>query len=157
MASKQGAKPKLGAVIAIPLPGGKYAFAKVYKDEDLGVYDFVSDKIEPISVVSRHEIAFFQGCTYDPIVSGKWPIIGEEGFADDEAAWPPPRARGALPGMPVFPELLQITFKGSLRHAQPREVAGLDIATIYLDPDKFVEEIVDRVVRHDHTKYRMPK
>lgn len=156
MTSKKRTKPNLGSVIAIPLPGGKHAFAKVYKDQDLGVYDFVSDKIEPLSVVSRHRIAFFQGCTHEPILSGKWPTIGEEPFPSEDAAWPPPRASGVLPGMPIFPEMLQITFKGALRHAEPHEVAGLDIATLSIDPDSFVDEVVDRLIRHDHTKYRIP-
>ncbi len=157
MLSKNRVNANLGSVIAIPLPCGKYAFAKVYKDQDLGVYDFISEKIEPLSVVSRHAIAFYQGCTYKPIRSGLWPIIGEEPFPDENVAWAPPRASGVLPGMPIFPEMLQITFKGVLRHAKLNEVVGMDIATLAIDPETFIDEVVERLIKHDHTKYRISK
>lgn len=154
---KHRPKPRLGSVVAIPLPDGKYAFAKVYRDQDLGVYDFVSNKIEPLSVVTRHRIAFYQGSTDARIISGEWPVIGEEPFPSDDAAWAPPRAGGVFPGMQIFPELLQITFKGSRRHATMEEAAGLDIATVAIDPDSFIEELVDRLVNKNYAKYQIPK
>jgi hypothetical protein len=155
--AKKRVKPNLGSVIAIPLPGGKYAFAKVYKDQNLGLYDFVADNIEPLSTITRHRISFFQGCTYEPIQSGKWPIVGEEPFSDEQNAWPPPRASGVFPGMPIFLETLQIEIKGALRPAKLAEVAGLDIATLAIDPESFVAELVDRLINHNHMKYRIPK
>lgn len=154
---KRRPKPTLGSVIAIPLPGGKYAFAKVYRDQDLGVYDLVSDKIEPLVVVTRHNIAFYQGCTDAPIVSGEWAVIGVESFPSEDAAWAPPRASGIFPGMPIIPETLQISFKGSQRHATLKDVAGLDIATLSIESESFIDEVVDRLVNHNYAKYQIPK
>src|SRR5216683_2727187 len=53
---KSKPKYKVGAVVAVPLPDGRFAFAKVFRDTDLGVYDFVSKKIEPLRDVIGHKI-----------------------------------------------------------------------------------------------------
>ena len=52
-----------GSVIAIPIPDGKFAFAKVFKDFEFGVYDFVAKEIKPLEDVTKHSIAFFQATT----------------------------------------------------------------------------------------------
>jgi hypothetical protein len=148
--------PTLGSIVAIPLPEGKYAFAKIFKDHDLGVYDLVSDRIEPAESVGRHRIAFFQGVTDAAVRSGQWPIIGAEPFPCEDAAWAPPRAGGILPGFPLDPVTLRLSYKGSSRSATPQEVAGLDIDSFYRKPEGFIEVVVDRLIRGDHSKYRVP-
>jgi hypothetical protein len=149
-------KAKLGSIVAIPLPEGKFAFAKMFKDHDLGVYGLVSDKIEPVEAVKGHRIAFFQGVTDAAIKSGQWPIIGEEPFLNEDAAWAPPRAAGILPGFPIDPFTLRLSHKGSSRSASPQEVAGLDIDSFYTRPDGFIDVVVDRLIRDGDAKYRVP-
>ncbi len=105
-------KPTLGAIVAIPLPDGRFAFAKIFENYDLGVYDLVSDKIEPVGNVIKRKTAFFQHATDSAIKSGEWPIIGEEPFPNEEAAWGPPRASGILPGFGVNPANVQLSHKG---------------------------------------------
>jgi hypothetical protein len=158
MAKRTGKqKPTLGSIVAIPLPDGRFAFAKIFKDQDLAVYDLVADKIESPDTVTKHKIAFFQGVTDAAIKSGDWPIIGEEPFPNEDAAWAPPRAAGILPGFDIDPVTLLISYKGSSRPATPEEVAGLDIELFYTQPEDFIEVVVDRLIRGDHKKYRVPE
>ncbi len=59
--------------------------------------------------------------------------------------------------MPIIPETLQISFKGSQRHATLKDVAGLDIATLSIESESFIDEVVDRLVNHNYAKYQIPK
>jgi hypothetical protein len=158
MAKRTGKqKPTLGAIIAIPLPDKKFAFARMFKNYDLGVYDLVSDKIEPPDKVAKHKIAFFQHATDAAIKSGEWPIIGEEPFPDEEAAWGPARAAGVLPGVELPPSMLRLSYKGSTRPATPKEVAGLDMDLFCQRPELCVDIIVDRLIKGQHDKYRVKR
>jgi Immunity protein 26 len=156
MKRKSKQKPTLGAIVAIALPGGKFAFAKLFKNLDLGVYDLVSSKIEPVESVIKRKISFFQHATDSAIKSGEWPIIGEQPFPNDEAAWGPPRASGILPGE-EDPETVALSHKGSRRHATLKDVAGLDLDLFCQRPELCVEIIVDRLIKGQHKKYQVPR
>ena len=147
----------IGSIIAVPLPDRRYAFAKVFKNRALGVYDLLSKKVEPVSEVTKHKIAFYQSATDEPIRSGDWPIIGEEPFADDESAWAPPRAVGPVPGLPIDPNVLRIEHRGESRKATLSEAAGLDISMLAHEPDLFINVLMDRLVRGEHNKYRVKR
>lgn len=149
------AKYKFGSVIAIPLPNNKFAFAKIFRDFDLGVYDFVSDKIENLTDIIAHKIAFFQATTSSPIKSGAWPVIGEELFPDEESSWGPPKASGVLPGMEIDPLKTKIMYKGELRCAKPEEIVGMDIESFCQRPELFVQIVVDRLINGNHNNYRV--
>jgi hypothetical protein len=152
----RGRKPSLGDIVALPLPGGKFAFAKVFRDRDLGVYDIVSDRIEPIETVTHHKMVFFQGVSDAPIRSGQWPIIGAEPFVDEDAAWAPPRATGVIPGFNIDPMTLRLSHKGVRRPATLKEVAGLDLEAFY-NPEGFIGIVVDRLINGNHQRYQVPK
>jgi hypothetical protein len=147
----------IGSIIAVPLPDRRYAFAKVFKNMALGVYDFLSKKVEPASEVTKHKIVFYQSATDEPIRTGQWPIIGEEPFTDEESSWAPPRAVGPVPGLPIDPHVLRIEHRGESRKASLSEVAGLDISTLSHEPELFVNIVVDRLVRGLHEKYRVKR
>ena len=146
---------KLGAIVAVPLPGGQFAYAKVHQDLDFGVYDFVSNEIVPIAEVLKHEIAFFQAATDEPIKSGEWPIIGDETFPDEESAWGPPRAVVFPPGAPLESADLKISHKDVLRRATAAEVKGLDFGTFAQESELLVRILVDRLIHGKHEGYRV--
>ena len=145
--------PRLGTVLALPLPNGKFAFAKVLKDHNLGVYDLVADRIEPIEVVTKHKLALYQGVVDAPLKSGEWPVIGEEPFANDDDAWPPARAMGMEPGEPIDPDDIGLEYKGASRRARLDEIVGLEIYSLYTTPKAFIDMVVDRLVKGNDTKY----
>lgn len=158
MVKKSGKqKLKLGTIVAIPLPSRKFAFAKLFKGLNFGVYDFVSSKIEPVDDVTNHKIAFFQPAVDSAVKSGKWPIIGEEPFPDEDSAWGPPKAAGIFAGQKIDPLKIRITHKDMLRPATPKDIAGLDIDFLVEAPDDLVEIIVDRLIKGEHEKYQVPR
>lgn len=82
-------KMRLGDVYEIPLPNGRVAFARLYKEYTLAVYkNFYTDISElPLS----EEYSFFVGAYKDLLQDGEWKIVSNRPFAADEEAWPPPQ------------------------------------------------------------------
>lgn len=145
-----------GTIIAIPLPTGRFAYAKLHNDHDFGVYDFVSKEILPLEKVIAHKFAFFYAGTDEAIKSGEWPIVGEQSFPNKEAAWGPPRVGGVLPqdnpGMPAGPLLFH---KGKTRPAKLAEVIGLDIELFFASPEGLTDIIQDRLMKGKEDAYRV--
>ena len=146
-------KYKVGQIVAIPLPDKRFAYGKVFNDLDVGVYDFLSDEIEPVERVVKKKILFYSAVTDRAIKNGAFTIIGEQPFPDEESAWAPAMAAG------IFPEdhsvgMLHITHKGHYLPASPDQVAGMDICVLCQEPELFVELVVDRLVNQNNSKYR---
>ena len=154
--SSKRQKYKAGQIVAIPLPDHQFAFAKVFNSFDLGVYDFLSDKIEPIERVVEKEFLYFSGVTDRAIKDGTFHVIGEEPFPDEESAWAPPMASGVFPGDSDM-DTLRIDHKGVSRNATPQEAAGMFIRGFFPRPEIFVNRIVDRLVKGNNDKYRVKK
>jgi hypothetical protein len=146
---------KVGSIIAVPLPDGRFAYAKVHNDFDFGVYDFVSKEIAPVAEVLKHKIAFFQAATDEAIKSGDWPVLGEEPFPDEQSAWGPPRAVVFPPGAPLETATLKIRHKDVLGGATPAQVKGLDLDSFAQWPQLFIQILVDRLIKGNHDKYRV--
>jgi hypothetical protein len=146
---------KVGQIVAIRLPDRRFAYAKVFNDFDLGVYDFLSAEIEPMARVVRHKFSFFNAVTDRAIKSGTFLVIGEQPFPDEESAWAPPMASGIFPDDPGV-GVLHIDHKGiSRRAATPKEAAGMDVRSFSQRPELFVGQIVDRLVKGNHDNYRV--
>ena len=146
-------KYKVGQIVAIPLPDKRFAYGKVFNDLDVGVYDFLSDEIEPVERVVKKKILFYSAVTDRAIKNGAFTIIGEQPFPDEESAWAPAMAAG------IFPQdysvgVLHITHKGHYLPASPDQAAGMDICDFSQEPELFVELVVDRLVNRNNSKYR---
>jgi len=155
MTKKKRYKYKTGSIVAIPLPNGSFAFAKVFKDYDFGVYSLVSKKIEPVEKILEHEIAFFQSATDSAVVAGEWPVVGEELFPDEGSAWAPPKAGGVLPQYGLHFSNPMLCYKGKDTSTPIEELIGLDIDSFCQHPELFVEVLVDRLIKGDHSEYRV--
>jgi hypothetical protein len=155
MAKKSRYKYKVGLIVAIPLPDGRFAFAKLFNDLDFGVYSLLSEKIEPVEKIVEHEIVFFQSATDSAVVSGEWPIVGEEPFPDEEPAWGPPKAAGTLPQTGVGPPSPMMYHKGEMKSARIEDLIGLDIEKFCQRPERFVTVLVNRLIKGDHSEYRV--
>ena len=147
-------KYKVGQIVAIPLPNGKFAYAKVFNDLDLGVYDFLSDKIEPLERVVKKKFLYFSGVTDRAIKGGTFLVIGDQQFLDEESAWAPPMASGVFPGDSDM-DTLHIDHKGVSLKATPAQAAGLDIRSFSPQPEVFVRRVIDRIVNGNNQKYRV--
>jgi hypothetical protein len=157
--SAGGAKPrkrykyKEGSIVAIPLSNGQYAYAKVYRDYDMAIYNFLSDHIAEVEEVKRCTIAFFKATTDSAIINGEWPIIGEELFPDEDSAWGPPRAYGYVPECGIGVDNPKIEHKGKIRAATLEELKGLERAVFAQRPELLVEDIVSRLVEGKPSKH----
>ena len=149
-------KYNLGSIVAIPLPEGKYAFGKVYRDQK-AIFDLVLDHIPEVSVVRQRSILFFHYGTDEGIKNGLWPVIGEEPFADLEDAWGPPKAmfydraenRWTMGGVPY------VDHKGKEWVTTLEHVQGLEIMKVSPTVESFVRSIVNRLINGNHEEYKV--
>lgn len=157
MTKSKKVKFLIGDVVAIPLPNGQFAYAKVFNDYGFGIYDFLSPKIESFEKVVQHPFSFFQAGTHEGIEKGLWPILGNDPFKSDEDAWTPPAAtcyikelnEWSMGGIP------RINHKGQMRTATLEEVQGLDILSVCNRHEQFYRIIVDRLINGNHTDYQV--
>ena len=149
-------KYKVGQVVAIPLSKRKLAYAKVFNDFDLGVYNFLTTQIEPLERVVKKKFLYFNAVTDRAIKNGTFVVIGEQPFPDEKSAYAPPMATGVFPGDPDM-DTLQIIHRGTARYATPREAAGMDIRDFSPRPELFVKDVIDRLVKRNNRRYRIKK
>jgi Immunity protein 26 len=147
-----------GSIIAIPLPDGRYAFAKAFQPLNFGIYDLVTHEILPVEMVVQHPISFYQVSTDSAIKSGDWKVIGEEPFASKEDSYIPPMAtcyiketdEWTMGGVP------RIQYKDDMHIATAEQVRGMDIFSVCHKPELMVKIIVDRLINGNHDAYKVP-
>jgi hypothetical protein len=133
---------KPGDIVAIPLPEGGYAFGKLFKGDNIGIYGFISESILPLDEVTKHGILFFSGVDNKAITSGGWPVIGNQPFQHEAESWPPPTFAQDLVDRSRF----RVTDQGNIKEAKPYEIAGLE-NTIVRTPELLVREICFQLVK----------
>lgn len=144
---------EVGQIVAIPLPDKRFAYGKVFNDYDIGVYNLLSDEIEPVERVVKKKFLFYNAVTDRAIKNGDFIVIGEQPFPDEESAWAPAMATGIYPDDPDI-GVLHIIHKGEMRPAEPAEAAGMDVRAICPDTESFVEIVVERLVDKNHRSYQ---
>lgn len=78
-------RKKLGDIIEIPLPDGKNAYARLYQEGTLGIYEGKYDTYADLPA----DAAFFRFiCLYRSSLF-KLEVAGSRPFADGEDSWPP--------------------------------------------------------------------
>lgn len=126
---------RVGDVFQIPLPDGRYAYGRVYKDASVGIYSAITDEPSQPPIGSR-DLLFTVGLYSDILEKGLWKIIAHDSFGSDESPWPPPYfVRDLISGD------YQIYHKGLFRPAGPEEIEGLEEAAVYDS-----EHIVGRIL-----------
>ncbi|WP_222928522.1 Imm26 family immunity protein [Sutcliffiella horikoshii] len=73
MTGKKRKRIKIGDVYAIPLPNGKYAFGRIFKDAGIGIYKYIGESIEDIS--KEEEYQFIVGVYQYVLKSGDWTLL----------------------------------------------------------------------------------
>lgn len=150
-------KYKAGALVAIPLPTGQFAYARAYKDAEFGVFGIVSDQLLSAEQLISKPIVFFHAANDDAITAGTWPVIGLWPFKSEDEAWAPAKAtcyvretnEWTMGGVP------RIDHKGQMRVATLEEVQGMDILSVSHRPELFVQVILDRLVNGNHANYKV--
>jgi hypothetical protein len=88
MTEKKRTRRKIGDVYAIPLPNGKYAFGRIFKDAGIGVYKHIGNNIEGKPMAE--EFQFNVGVFDYVLKSGDWTVVENRPFKNEEEEWPPP-------------------------------------------------------------------
>lgn len=137
MTGKKRKRIKIGDVYAIPLPNGKYAFGRIFKDAGIGIYKYIGESIEDIP--KDEEYQFIVGVYEYVLKSGDWTVVENRPFKSDDEAFPPPACiNDSLSGKH------SIYHKGEIRNATKSECEGLEIAAIWAD-----NHIIDRIMGDD--------
>ena len=125
----------IGVVFAIPLPDGRFAYGKQFRDATVGVYRVVTSKLIPITQIVGKRFAFHAGLFR--LRMGQWPILGLDKFASDEASWAPACYMEEI----LRPGSFSIYHRGTMRPATPSQVASLDEQVMY-SPQGLIERIL---------------
>jgi hypothetical protein len=137
MAGKKRKQIKIGNVYAIPLPNGKYAFGRKFKDAGIGIYKYIGESIEDIPKDEEYQ---FIVCVYDYVLkSGDWTVVENRPFKSNDEDYPPPSCIiDSISGE------YSIYYKGEIRSATKSECEGLEVAAVWAD-----NHIIDRIMGDD--------
>ncbi|MCG1021474.1 Imm26 family immunity protein [Sutcliffiella horikoshii] len=128
---------KLGDVYAIPLPDGKFAFGRRFKDAGIAIYSYIGISIADIP--RNEDYQFIVGVYEDILKSGEWTYIENRPFHNEEEAWPPPACLiDSITGD------YSIYHRGEIKDANKEECVGLEIAAVWEG-----NQIIDRIMGDD--------
>ena len=82
-------KLRLGDIYEIPLPNGKNAYGRLYKEYVLAIYRNRYNSVNELPQIEEYE--FFVGVYKDLLLDGEWKIVGNRKFDNEEDAWAPPQ------------------------------------------------------------------
>jgi hypothetical protein len=135
---KKKIKFKVGDVFQISLSNGKYTYGRVYRDASVGIYNHISERPNEPPIGSR-DFMFIVGMYDDVLSSGKCPIIGYDGFEDQESEWPPRYfIKDKISGK------YSIYYKGEIKPSSEEECEGLEEAAVW-----DLHHIVDRIIKRN--------
>jgi hypothetical protein len=137
MTGKKRKRIKIGDIYAIPLPNGKYAFGRIFKDAGIGIYKYIGESIEDIP--KGEEYQFIVGIYEDVLKSGDWTVVENRPFMSDDEAYPPPSCI-----IDIISGKYSIYHKGEIRSSTKSECEGLEVAAVWAD-----NHIIDRIMGDD--------
>ncbi len=138
-AKRKRIRPQVGDIFQIPLPNGRFAYGKVFRDASVGIYQKIFDS--PAELPIKSPFAFIVGLYDDVLKSGMWPIVGHEPFESKESEWPPPHfVEDIISGE------YSIYHKGEMRPSSEDECRGLERAAVW-----DAHHVIDRIM--GGTKY----
>lgn len=133
-------KLRLADVVAIPLFKNTYAYARVYQDARLGIYDIVTKGLASIDDLKGKRPLFYVGY-YEPLNDHIWIFMGRLPFENEEEAWsaPPVYDRDV-----IDPSIVRIYHRGEQHDATEAEIKGLDSGEL-LPPIEIRDLILERL------------
>ncbi len=131
-------RPRVGAVVQVALPDGRYAYGRVLEDAAIGFYRARTAEPGTPPIGSR-DYEFVVGITDEAL--REWPVVGQDPGRDPDDDWPPPRYVENPPGS------YRIYERGALRPASREQVRGLEPQGVYA-----ARHVIDRLT----TGRRMP-
>ena len=119
----RGKRLKLGSIYEIGLPNGKKAYARLFKEYTLAIYNgFYNDNSE---VPFVEQYFRFIGVYKDLLTDGVWKVVGNRKFENEEDAWAPPSCVISADGK------TSLYYKGNLTECVPEECKNLEVAAAW--------------------------
>lgn len=129
--------PRIGDIFQVPLPDGRFAYGKVFRDASVGIYETIFNT--PANLPIQSSFAFIVGLYDDILKSGTWPIIGHEPFGSTDEEWPPPHfIKDVISGE------YSLYHKGVICPSSEAECCGLEQAAVW-DAD----DVIARILRSE--------
>ena len=134
---KKRKKINLGDIYEIPLPNGKNAYGRLYKEYVLGIYN---KKCKNYTEISNDETyMFFVGVYKDLLLDGKWKIVGNRKFNSEDESWAPPQCI-----VDAITKRGSIYYKGNIIQCSYDECKDLEVAAAW---DR--NHLIDRLMGND--------
>jgi hypothetical protein len=127
-------RPKLGDVVQVALPSGRFAYGRVLQDASVAFYDETTTEPCQPPIGSR-SYQFVVGVYEDVLRSDRCPIVGRDPSANPEEDWPPPyKITDPISGS------VKIYHKGTIRPMTEYEHRSLEPAAVW-DYTQIVERL----------------
>lgn len=125
---------KLGDIYEIPLPNGKNAYGRLYKETTLGIYINQCNSINELT--KEEDYLFFVAVYKDLLQDGEWKVVGNRKFKNDEDAWAPPRCM-----VDAITKVGSIIYRGIVSECTYDECKDLELAAVW---DR--QHVIDRLM-----------
>lgn len=125
---------KLGDIYEIPLPNGKNAYGRLYKEYTLAIYKKKCLSVDELPDIEDYQ--FFVGVYKDLLQDGEWKIVGNRKFENEEDAWAPPQCV-----IDAITKIGSIYYKGEIIPCNYEDCKDLEIVSAW---DR--QHVVDRIM-----------
>jgi hypothetical protein len=125
---------KVGNIYEIPLPDGKKAYGRLFKEGTLAIYKETYDSINDLPEEENYR--FFVIVYDDLLRDGQWPVVGFRPFESDEDAWPPPTVI-----VDALTHIGELYYKGQIIPCKYEECKDLEVTAVW---DR--HHVVDRLM-----------
>lgn len=125
---------KLGDIYEIPLPNGKNAYGRLYKEYTLAIYKMTCSSFDELPDTEDYQ--FYVGVYKDLLQDGEWKVVGNREFEGEEDAWTPPQCV-----IDAITKVGAIYYKGEIIPCTYDECKDLEVAASW---DR--NHVVDRIM-----------
>ncbi|KSV60222.1 Imm26 family immunity protein [Acetivibrio ethanolgignens] len=125
---------RLGDIYEIPLPNGKNAYGRLYREYTLAIYKKRCTSIEELPNTEDYD--FFVGVYKDLLQDGEWKIVGNRKFITEEDAWAPPQCV-----VDAITKTGSLYYKGEIKPCTYEECKDLEVVAAW---DR--HHIIDRLM-----------
>ncbi len=128
---------KLGDIYEIPLPSGKNAYGRLFKECTLAIYDIRCSEVSELPEGEMYQcyVAVYK----DLLQDGEWKVVGNRKFTSEDEAWPPPKCV-----IDAITKVGSIYYKGIIIPCSYEECKDLEIAAVW---DR--HHLIDRLMGND--------
>lgn len=134
---KKRIRYRVGAVVTIPLPDGRFGYGRLYQNLTIGLFRLVSKELRRVEDVIKHPIGPILLFHDEAVEDGRWPVIGSFPFASNEESWGPP-SRGM--GDTIWVKGQMVVPTSSQERKKMAAMKGLESHQLR-DPDEIIRRV----------------